>query len=281
MLGLRVGSIFSGIGGLELGLERGGDFTTIFQCELNPFCRRILRQHWPSTHIFKDVRTLEEDIQYTQSKGFDLSIDLLCGGDPCQENSNARIGDNCTAPSMGDDFIRIVRFLRPTFVLRENPSAVRKDAPWPWWRFRSELEKVGYGVVPFRLRSCCLGGWHRRDRVYLFAARIDADNNNKRLQGKQREKAGERKGKGYDERLLDRSIPHAACIGSKRRRTQVARKRQQIKPATQWRPTPRVLGGTPRPPNAMDRIKALGNSVDIRQSTYIGQLIRTWLEGLC
>lgn len=80
---LKVGSIFSGIGGLDLGLERAG-MKTIWQCEINPFCRRVLRKHWPMTHIFKDVRTLaqNETLQHIQSDHL-TRIDLLCGGDPC------------------------------------------------------------------------------------------------------------------------------------------------------------------------------------------------------
>ena len=43
---MTVGSIFSGIGGLDLGLERSG-FDIKFQVEIDPFCRKVLAKHWP------------------------------------------------------------------------------------------------------------------------------------------------------------------------------------------------------------------------------------------
>lgn len=259
---LRIGSIFSGIGGLELGLERGGEFKTIWQCEINPYCRKVLRKHWPDTHIFKDVRELEEDIKYTTQKGFDLGIDLLCGGDPCQENSRARTSTSCSVPSMGQNFIDTVRFIRPTFVLRENPSAVRKDAPWPWWRMRSELEQIGYGVVPFRLRSCCIGGNHRRDRVYLFG--VKQVHNGAYSSG------------------LDVSWERDRKINDGNKKSQIEKQWIQPTPQRFFRrnPAPRICRRTDGISNRVDRIKALGNSVDVRQSTYIGVLIRQWLENL-
>lgn len=155
---LTVGSLFSGIGGLDLGLERAG-FDIKWQVEKDEWCRRVLKRHWPSVQRFEDIK---------DCGAHNLSpVDLICGGDPCQRNSNAwRHGDG--SPSLGDEFIRIVDECRPRLVLRENPSTVRKDAPWPWWRFRRNLEELGYAVLPFRLRACCVGLDHRRERLFLL-----------------------------------------------------------------------------------------------------------------
>ena len=54
---MNVLDLFSGIGGFSLGLERAGMKTIAF-CEVNEFCRKILKKHWPTTPIFKDVKTL-------------------------------------------------------------------------------------------------------------------------------------------------------------------------------------------------------------------------------
>lgn len=239
---LTVGSLFSGIGGLDYGLERAG-MDVRWQCELELFNRRILRQHWPMAHIFPNINTLLSDPKFIKLP----PVDLICGGDPCQENSNARTTHHCTAPSMGAEFIGIVRSLRPQFVLRENPSAVRKDAPWPWWRFRSELEKIGYGVVPFRLRSCCLGGEHRRDRLWLFAALPNPHENQQ--QG----------WCGVDSR------------GEKSKRPWTTAQRYPRRSAP-----PRILRSAHELTNSVDRIKALGNAVDAAQSYWIGQKIVEW-----
>ena len=76
MIPLTVGSLFSGIGGFELGLERTGGFKTVWQCEIDPFCQKILEKHWPDVKRFTDIKTmgLDEEIPY---------VDVICGGFPC------------------------------------------------------------------------------------------------------------------------------------------------------------------------------------------------------
>ena len=158
---MRFGSLFAGCGGMDLGLCRAG-LICDWQVEINDHCRGVLAKHWPNIRRHDDVRTFQPDDEWT--------VDLIVGGDPCQENSAARdASHNCTEPSLGSEFIRIVSILRPRIVLRENPTFVRTDAPWPWWRFRLELESLGYAVLPFRLRACCFGAFHQRDRMFLLA----------------------------------------------------------------------------------------------------------------
>jgi DNA (cytosine-5)-methyltransferase 1 len=161
---MTVGSLFAGIGGFDLGLERAG-MTIKWQVEIDPFCRAVLAKHWPDVRRYEDVRTVGAELE---------RVDLICGGDPCQENSRARrVHERTLAPSLGHEFIRVVAACRPRLVLRENPSRVRSDAPWPWWRFRSELERLGYMVLPFRLRTCCFGADGERDRLFMLAQRSD------------------------------------------------------------------------------------------------------------
>jgi DNA (cytosine-5)-methyltransferase 1 len=74
---MRIGSLFSGIGGLELGLERANLGEVVWQCELDPFCRRVLAKHWPDVTRYNDVRTLGKEVPTELP-----AIDLLCGGFP-------------------------------------------------------------------------------------------------------------------------------------------------------------------------------------------------------
>ena len=77
---LRVLDLFSGIGGFSLGLERAGMRTVAF-CEIEPYCRAVLRKHWPRVPIFEDVIRLA---------GADVGrVDVICGGFPCQDISGA------------------------------------------------------------------------------------------------------------------------------------------------------------------------------------------------
>ena len=80
---LQVGSLFSGVGLCDLGLEWAGMGHAFF-CEVDPFCRSVLRRHWPGIPIYEDIREL---------RGADLPpVDVLCGGFPCQDVSLAAAG---------------------------------------------------------------------------------------------------------------------------------------------------------------------------------------------
>jgi DNA (cytosine-5)-methyltransferase 1 len=78
---LTVGSLFAGIGGIELGLERTGGFQTLWQVEQDEFARRVLAKHWPDVPRWDDVRTFPPDEGWR--------CDLVCGGFPCKQTSTA------------------------------------------------------------------------------------------------------------------------------------------------------------------------------------------------
>ena len=112
-------SLFSGIGGLDLGLERSG-MTCIGQVEINPFCRRVLAKRWPNVRRFEDVRTVT-------AKDFENErIDLIAGGFPCQDisSSGKKVGITGHKSGLWLEFLRLIRDIRPRFVLVENVAAL-------------------------------------------------------------------------------------------------------------------------------------------------------------
>lgn len=113
---MNVLSLFSGIGGLELGLERAG-MTVVGQVEIDPFCRRVLAKHWPEVPRHDDVRTA---VAWWLDRARP-AVDVVAGGFPCQPFSNAGhkrgIADERWGwPWMAD----VVRAVRPRFVVMEN-----------------------------------------------------------------------------------------------------------------------------------------------------------------
>src|SRR5690348_14033865 len=90
MMPLHVLDLFSGIGGFSLGLERTGGFRTVAFCEIDRYCRAVLRKHWPDVPCFEDVRTLTG-----------VECDVICGGFPCQDISYAGRGEGITGERSG------------------------------------------------------------------------------------------------------------------------------------------------------------------------------------
>jgi DNA (cytosine-5)-methyltransferase 1 len=117
---VKIGSLFAGIGGFELGLERAiPNSKAIWQVEQNTFCQGVLRKHWPEATIFDDVRTVgAHNLQ---------SIHLLCGGFPCQDISVAgkqRGIHDSEKSSLWWEMHRIISELRPRIVCLENVANV-------------------------------------------------------------------------------------------------------------------------------------------------------------
>ena len=85
MLKLKTLDLFSGIGGFSIGLERAG-FKTVAFCEINEYCKLVLKKHWKDTKIYSDVRDLTR--QKFEEDGLELP-EIITGGVPCQPFSVA------------------------------------------------------------------------------------------------------------------------------------------------------------------------------------------------
>lgn len=155
---MNVLDLFSGIGGFSLGLERAGMRTVAF-CEIDPYCRAVLRKHWPGVPIFEDVRKL---------KASDVGpIDLVCGGYPCQPFSTAgKRGGASDDRHLWPEMLRIIREARPRFVLAEN---VAGHITMGLDDVLSDLEAESYAWWAFVIPACAVGHRQRRDRVWVLA----------------------------------------------------------------------------------------------------------------
>lgn len=155
---LTFGSLFSGIGGLDLGLERAG-WTCRWQVEIDDYCRRVLERHWPDVKRYEDVR----DVGAHNLE----PVSLICGGFPCQPVSLAgRQLAQRDERWLWPEFARVVRELRPRFVLVENVPGLLVRGMGD---VLGDLAACGYDAEWQVLPAAAFGAPHRRERVFIVA----------------------------------------------------------------------------------------------------------------
>lgn len=199
---LKVGSLFSGVGGLELGLERAG-MEVAFQAEYNKQARRVLARHWPDVHRYEDVHDVRLDsrrgaaeayprggrggpdtgcrggegaqravnLPHTEdgSRGSE-SVDVICGGFPCQDYSVAgkRGGLAGDRGALWWEMHRIITECRPTWVIGENVAGILSSNGGRDFRtIIHSLVQIGYGVCWTLLDSQYFGVAQRRRRLFI------------------------------------------------------------------------------------------------------------------
>lgn len=217
---MKVLDLFSGIGGFSLGLERAGMETVAF-CEIEPFCQKVLRKHWPEVPIYEDIRTLE----------YEGTVDLICGGFPCQPFSVAgkRQGakdDRNLWPAM----FGIIQKHRPRWVIGENVAGFIDMALDD---VAADLECAGYAVRAFDISSDAAGLPTMERHVWIVAQA-----NSKRPQ-----------------RGFDKAFPWKPALSWKFPRNDPREYRRWKLPAA------RVCGVGEGVPHRVDRNRALGNAV--------------------
>jgi DNA (cytosine-5)-methyltransferase 1 len=154
---MTLGSLFSGIGGFDLGLERAG-FRVRWQVEIDPWCRSVLAKHWPGVTRYADVRTVGDDLE---------AVDCICGGFPCQPVSVA--GEMLAEADerwLWPDFARIVRVVRPRVVIVENvPGLLVRGFD----HVLRDLAACGYDAEWDCLPAAAFGAPHLRWRLFVVA----------------------------------------------------------------------------------------------------------------
>ena len=151
--------LFSGIGGFALAANAAGFSTSVF-CESDPYATRVLKRHWPTVPIIKDIR----DFDGTRWRG----ADLLTGGWPCQPWSHAGVQrGHADDRSLWKEMFRVIDEARPRWVLGENVVGIINLA---LDEVLSDLESIGYSTGPVVIPAASLNAHHRRDRVFIIAA---------------------------------------------------------------------------------------------------------------
>ena len=153
-------SLFSGIGGINLACDWAG-FETILNCEIDSFCRKVLRKHWPSIPILEDIHDVTKE-QFTEP------ITLLTGGFPCQDLSTAgrKTGINGQRSGLWWEMSRVIDATGPTWCVIENIHQ-----GWRSWVpiVRGDLWTIGYSSVPIQVSAYQVGAAHRRSRCFVVA----------------------------------------------------------------------------------------------------------------
>ena len=156
---LTVGGLFSGIGGIERGLESTGGFRTVWHAEADDYCRRVLERHWPKIHIWKNVGA----VQYTGE-----FPDVLAGGFPCQHISQAAARSARADGWLWPLFRGAIWCLRPRWVIIENTEALRyKDRGLS--EVLGDLADLGFDAEWRVVRASDFGAPHKRARVWVVA----------------------------------------------------------------------------------------------------------------
>lgn len=254
---LRVLSLFAGIGGFDLGLERTGGFKTVAFCEIDPFCRRVLAKHWPEVPCYDDVRTLTAD----RLRADGIAVDVICGGFPCQNVSNASAPHGGNNGLDGDqsglwsEYERLIAELGPLGVIIENVEALLGNG---LDRVLRSLAALGYDAEWDVLPASLAGLPQPRKRTWIVAY-PSSQRMEGLLSGISAGAAGPGRA-GSSPHLLD--IAHSAFGGDDRF------------------PQPLLRGMDDRPANWVDRLHACGNAVVPQIPELIGRAILASLEQL-
>lgn len=154
---LKLLDLCSGIGGFSLGLERTGGFETVAFCEIDKFCQKVLKKHWPDVPIYPDLRTMNHE----------GSIDAISAGYPCQPESVAGKREGKEDDRYIWPFVfNIIKQHRPAWFIGENVAghiSLGLDG------VLTDLESANYEVTVFVIPACAINARHQRERVWIVA----------------------------------------------------------------------------------------------------------------
>jgi len=190
------GSLFSGIGGIDLGFEWAG-IETKWQVEIDDYCRKLLSKRFPDAKQFKDIKDIyrftdeyrdvygDREVMWCDRHDLDFAdcecvgcsqwddemepVDIISGGFPCTDISQTKRGAKGLEgekSGLWTEMRRIIGLLRPKFVLIENvPMLTIRGGP----RVIADLTEIGYDAEWQIVGADDVGAWHRRKRIWIIA----------------------------------------------------------------------------------------------------------------
>jgi len=178
-------SLFSGIGGLDIGVEAATGGRVVLNCEADAYCRSVLAKHWPEALQVDDVRAMYHRCATTVAPAIPLqgcNPDLVIGGFPCQDLSVAgkMKGLDGERSGLWFEMLRVIDATKPAGVFIENVVGIRKRGLSTVVRGLTEL---GYNVVWSPLAAAHVGAPHRRSRMWIYARHEEARGENMSLRG--------------------------------------------------------------------------------------------------
>lgn len=238
---MTFGSLFAGIGGIDLGFERAG-LTCKWQVEIDEYCRRVLSKHWPDVPKWDDVRTFPPHGVW--------DVDCIAGGFPCQDISQAgtKVGISGERSGLWTEFERIICTLRPRFVVVENVAEIVYRGLGD---VLGSLAAAGFDAEWQCLPAAAFGSPQRRDRLFVVAYRTDG-----RLTGDSIE---HRKGrqKTYFSSQWEAGWDYSDGLATAEHKAKTA--------------ASRVCGMDDGVPNRVHRLASLGNAVVPQIAEWIGR----------
>ena len=265
--------LFSGIGGFSLGLEATGGFETVAFCDYDSYCQKILRKHWPWVTIYDDIKELNHE--KLNSNGH-TKIDIITGGYPCQPFSVAGRQQGEKDPRhVWPEYFRLIKELRPTWVIGENVSGHVKlglDT------VLENLESEGYSARTFSISASSIGANHQRERIWIVANSGCSWGSGSEFQ---RKNENEIKKENANQFERSSSSSQSDMVYSDSERLEkwesigenFSQEYQTLIGADWWSIEPdvgRVANGVPK---RVDRLKSLGNSLVPHIPYYIGMSI--------
>ena len=273
---MRVLDIFSGLGGFSLGLERAGMRTLAF-CEIDKHCQKVLKKHWPSTPIFDDVKEIKGQLL----KG---SIDLICGGFPCQDISvgGKQKGIHGSRSGLWKEYARLIKEINPRWAIIENVENLRKSG---LVTVLNDLAAIGYNAQWYTLSAIGTCGLpHKRKRLFIISYPSSKRFDECIGEGRHLQVDGE----WDDKKILlensgEKGIENEGCLSESwqtcpilSRRAVVDFRNSQPDHRTIVSSVRRVIDGIPSKSHEArrkQRIKQLGNSVVPQIVEFIGKRI--------
>jgi len=270
---LTVGSLFSGIGGLDLGLERAG-MEVIWQSEIDPYACKVLSKHWPKVPNHGNIK----DINWRHI----VRPDIVCGGYPCQPFSTAGKRNGTDDPRHLWPWVgQAISQLRPKYAILEN---VRGHITLGLSTVLGDLASIGYDAEWGVVSAASVGAPHRRDRIIIVAYSQSDGLRGRHINDSRKisewpdlqVKAGRSSGfvANSDIRQTGRRLGSIPTNSEEIRRQVNNIRREKINAGRQWWATEpdvgRVAHGVP---SRVDRLRGLGNAVVPQVAELIGRMV--------